>query len=87
MNFSSLVFYMYYITYDENISDDPKKMARLLISHRFQTGLHSRVKLDTRQLQYLKSEHINFQMNLTKNMEMQRCFKKGCLKIQYCALD
>ena len=53
-----------------------KKMAQLLISHKFESGLHSHIKLHTRQFQHVKDLHINFQLNLTKNMEMPDGLKK-----------
>ena len=60
-----------------NISGGAKKMAQLLISHEFQSGLHSHIKLHTAQLQHVYSSHIIFQLNLTKNMEMPDVLKKG----------
>ena len=54
-----------------------KKMAQLLIRHSLQSGLHSHMKLHTRQLQHIQSQRMNFQLNLTKNMEMSDVLKKG----------
>ena len=52
-------------------------MAQLLISHKFQSGLHSHMKLHTRPLQHVQSEHLSFLFSLTKNMEMSDVSKKG----------
>ena len=59
-----------------------KKMAQPLISHKFQSGLHSHVQLHTRQLQPL----YEFSIESDQKYGNARCFKKGCVKIQYCAL-
>ena len=52
-------------------------MAQFLIRHKFESGLHSRVKLHTRQFQHVKGLHINSQLNLTKNLEMPDVLKKS----------
>ena len=52
-------------------------MAQHLISDKCQLGLHSPMKLHIRLLQHVCSEHINFQLNLTKNMEMPDALEKG----------
>ena len=59
-----------------DISRVVKKMTQLLISHKFQSGLHSHMKLHTSQLQHVQSLAY-FQLNLTKNMEMPVVLKKG----------
>ena len=63
-----------------------QKMAQLLISHKIHSGLCSFVKLQGRQFQPVFSQRINFQLNLKKEYGKARCLKKGCLKIEYCAL-
>ena len=44
---------------------------------KYESGLHSRVKLHTRQFQHVKGLHINSQLNLTKNLEMPDVLKKS----------
>ena len=57
-------------------------MAQLLISHNLQSWLRSLTSLDTRKSQHVFSQHISVQLDLTKNMEIPKRFKKeGCLKI------
>ena len=55
-------------------------MAQLLLSYKFQSGLRSHMKLHTKQLQHTKSQHINFQSNLTRNMEVPDVLEKGVWK-------
>ena len=46
-------------------------------SHKFGSGQHRHMKLHTTQLQHVLGLQINFQLNLTKNMEMPAVLKKG----------
>ena len=58
-----------------------------LIAHKFQLGLLGHMKSHTKQLQYLSRQRINFKLNrgpeLDENYGNDKCFKKGCVKIQY----
>ena len=54
-----------------------KKMAQLLISHKFYSGLCSHMKLHTSQLHHVFCSHIIFKLNQIKNMEMPNGLKKG----------
>ena len=52
-------------------------MAQLLISHEFQERLRSHMKLNSRQRQHVFSQHIEFQLNLTKIEKMPDTLKKS----------
>ena len=52
-------------------------MAQLLITHKLKSGLLSHMKFHSKKLEYVSSQHIYFQLNLTKNMEMTDVLKKG----------
>ena len=59
-------------------------MAQLLISHKFESVLH--MKLHTRQGQ-ANSTRLDWAYKFSIESDQKngnaRCFKKGCLKIQY----
>ena len=60
-----------------------QKMAQPLISQEFQSGLCSDMKLHSRQLQHVTASIYEVPIESDKNYGNARCFKKGCLKIQY----
>ena len=61
-------------------------MAQLLISHKFESGLHSHMKLHTRHIQHVQNSHYTISIESDQKYGNARCFKIGCLKIQYRAL-
>ena len=59
-------------------------MAQLLISHRFQSGLHNHMKLHT----ISTGLELAYKLSIESDHKYgdASCFKRGSLKIQYRAL-
>ena len=56
------------------------KVAQLLLSHRFGSGLCSRMKLHTAHFQYVFDKNMNFQLNLTRFTELADVSKESVQK-------